>query len=154
MRIMSYTYSPRSPSGHTHAVGRWYWPAGLLVAGFVAAAVWVVGAVIGLSDHVDQFPRTDVPGEISAPIGSPDTYYVYYEGATDTTLDRLGVTVIDPTGEPVTVRPVDEWRVVRLGRSNGRPCGGRVPSFDHRRLQPGGDGRFGWRNDRPRRRPD
>ncbi len=107
MRIMSYTYSPAAPAVTRMPSVSWYWPAGLLVAGFVAAAVWVVGAVIGLSDHVDQFPRTDVPGEISAPIGSPDTYYVYYEGATDTTLDRLGVTVIDPTGEPVTVRPVD-----------------------------------------------
>jgi hypothetical protein len=108
MRIMSYTYSPATtPVARRPSVG-WYWAAGLLlVAGFVAAAVWVVGAVMGLSDHVDQFPRTDVPGEISAPIDSPDTYYVYYEGATDTTLDRLGVTVTDPAGEPVTVRPVD-----------------------------------------------
>jgi HAMP domain-containing protein len=86
----------------------WYLAAGtLLVAGLVAAAVWVVGAVIGLNDHVDKFPRTSVPGEISAPIDSPDTYYVYYEGTADITLDRLGVTVADPTGEPVTVRPVD-----------------------------------------------
>ena len=63
--------------------------------------------MIGLDDHVDQFPRTSVPGEISAPIDNPDTYYIYYEGTTDISLDRLGVTLTDPSGEPVTVRPVD-----------------------------------------------
>jgi len=86
----------------------WYWAAGLLlVAGFVAAAVWVVGAVFGLNDHVDQFPRTSVPGEISAPIEHPDTYYVYCEGDGDVTLDELGVTVTDPAGDPVAVSPVE-----------------------------------------------
>jgi hypothetical protein len=86
----------------------WYWAAGLLlVVGFVAAAVWMVGAVFGLNDHVDQFPRTSVPGEISAPIDQPDAYYVYYEGDEDVTLEGLGVTVTDPAGDPVTVSPVE-----------------------------------------------
>jgi hypothetical protein len=86
----------------------WYWAAGLLlVAGFVAAVVWVVGAVFGLNDHVDQFPRTSVPGEISAPIDQPDTYYVYYEGDGDVTLDGLGVAVTDPAGDPVAINPVE-----------------------------------------------
>ena len=108
MSISSNTYSPTVPPVVRKPSVGWYWAAGLLlVAGFVAAAVWVVGAVIGLNDHVDQFPRTDVPGEISAPIDSADTYYVYYEGTTDISLDRLGVTLTDPSGEPVTVRPVD-----------------------------------------------
>jgi hypothetical protein len=108
MSISSNTYSPTAPPVVPKPSVGWYWAAGLLlVAGFVATAVWVVGAVIGLNDHVDQFPRTDVPGEISAPIDSPDTYYVYYEGTTDISLDQLGVTLTDPSGEPVTVRPVD-----------------------------------------------
>jgi hypothetical protein len=108
MSISSNTYSHTAPPVVRRPSVGWYWAAGLLlVAGFVAAAVWVVGAVIGLNDHVDQFPRTSVPGEITAPIDNPDTYYVYYEGAAGITLDRLGVTVTDPAGEPVTVRAVD-----------------------------------------------
>jgi hypothetical protein len=108
MSISSATYSPTAPSVRRRPSVGWYWAAGLLlVAGFVAAAVWVVGAVIGLDDHVDQFPRTSVPGEIGAPIDNPDTYYIYYEGTTDISLDRLRVTLTDPSGEPVTVRPVD-----------------------------------------------
>jgi len=108
MSISSNTYSPTAPPVRRRPSVGWYWAAGLLlVAGFVAAAVWVVGAVIGLDDHVDQFPRTSVPGEISASIDNPDTYYIYYEGTTDISLDRLGVTLTDPSGEPVTVRPVD-----------------------------------------------
>ena len=87
MSISSSAYKTR-PVTRRPSVG-WYWAAGLLlVAGFVAAAVWVVGAVIGLNDHVDNFPRTTVPGEISAPIDSPDTYFVYYEGVADITMDR------------------------------------------------------------------
>ena len=108
MSISSTTYSPTAPPVRRRPSVGWYWAAGLLlVAGIVAAAVWIVGAAIGLDDHVDQFPRTSVPGEISAPIDNPDTYYIYYEGTTDISLDRLGVTLTDPSGEPVTVRPVD-----------------------------------------------
>lgn len=108
MSIRADTVSPKPPAAARRPSVGWYWAAGLLlVAGLSAAAVWIVGAVIGLTDHVDQFPRTSVPGELSVVIDDPDTYYVYYEGAGDTTLDRLGVTVSDPAGEPVMVRPVD-----------------------------------------------
>ena len=108
MSIPATTISPVPPAVTRWPSVGWYWASGLLLgAGLAAAAVWVVGAVIGLSDHVDQFPRTSVPGELSVVIDDPDTYYVYYEGVGDTTLDRLGVTVTDPAGEQVTVRPVD-----------------------------------------------
>lgn len=108
MNILASTISPIPPAVIRRPSVGWYWASGfLLVAGLAAAAVWVVGAVIGLSDHVDQFPRMSVPGELSVVIDDPDTYYVYYEGVGDMTLDRLGVTVTDPAGEPVMVRPVD-----------------------------------------------
>jgi len=86
----------------------WYWAAGLLlVGGLVAAGGWLFGAVTGLNDHVDRFPRTSLPGETSVQIDQSDTYNVYYEGVGDITLDRLDVTLTDPSGEPVAVRPVD-----------------------------------------------
>lgn len=108
MSIPASTVSPMPPAVTRRPSVGWYWASGLLlVAGLATAAVWVVGAVIGLSDHVDQFPRTNVPGQLSVVINDPDTYYVYYEGVGDTTLDRLGVTVTDPAGEPVMVRAVD-----------------------------------------------
>lgn len=72
MSISSTTYSPTAPPARRRPSVGWYWAAGLLlVAGFVVAAAWLVGAVIGLDDHVDQFPRTSVPGEISVPIDNP-----------------------------------------------------------------------------------
>lgn len=125
---MSIDIDTRS-TGVTPVVGRpsvgWYWAAGvLLVAGFVAAAVWVVGAVFGLNDHVDEFPRTSAPGEISAPIDQPDTYYVYFEGVGDMTLDGLGVTVTDPAGDPVALSPVEGGVLYDLtDRAVGRAVG-------------------------------
>jgi len=108
MTIISNTRPPAAPPVARKPSKGWYWAAGLLLlAGFMAAAGWIVGAVTGLDDHVDQFPRSSAPGEISAPIDNPDTYYVYFEGVGDITLDQLGVTVTDPAGEPVTVSPVD-----------------------------------------------
>lgn len=125
---MSIDIDTRS-TAETPVVGRpsvgWYWAAGLLlVAGFVAAAVWVIGTVSGLDDHVDQFPRTSVPGEISAPIDHPDTYYVYYEGDEDVTLDGLGVTVTDPAGDLVALEPVDSGVLYDFAdRAVGRAVG-------------------------------
>lgn len=108
MSVPADTVSSKTPEVARRPSVGWYWAAGLLLAaGLSAAAVWIVGAVIGLSDHVDQFPRTSAPGQLSVVIDDPDTYYIYYEGKGDTTLDRLGVTVSDPAGEPVTVRPVE-----------------------------------------------
>lgn len=103
----------------------WYWVSGLLlVAGLVAAAVWIVSAVTGVSDRVDQFPRTSVPGELSVVIDAPDTYYVYSEGAGESTLESLELTVTDPSGEPVMVRPVDSGVVYDTdGGAVGRPVG-------------------------------
>lgn len=96
------TPTPRRPS-----IG-WYWAAGLLlVAGLVAAAGWLLGAVTSLNDHVDRFARTTLPGETSVQIDQSDTYKVYYEGVEDITLDRLDVTLTDPSGEPVAVGPVN-----------------------------------------------
>ena len=125
---MSIDIDTRS-TADTPVVGRpsvgWYWAAGLLlVAGFVAAAVWVVGAVFGLNDHVDEFPRTSVPGEISVPIDQPDTYYVYFEGVGDVTLDGLGVTVTGPAGDTVALSPVEGGVLYDLAdRAVGRAVG-------------------------------
>lgn len=122
MSISGNTRAPAAlPVTRRPSVG-WYWAAGmLLVAGSVAAAMSVVDAVIGLNDDVDRFRRTSVPGRISTPIDHPNTYYVCYEGVTGRTLDRLGVTVTNPSGDAVAAPPSGAIAIVVTGVRRSRP---------------------------------
>lgn len=101
------TRTTTAPQPTSRPSAAWYWVAALLaVAGFLIAGAWVVSAVIGLTDHVDRFARTAVPGQASAPIDSPGTYYLYFEGRGTPQLADLGVTIDDPSGRQVDLRPV------------------------------------------------
>jgi hypothetical protein len=81
---------------------------GLAVFGIIAAiALWVLG-VARMTDRVDDFARIDVPGTATVGIDEAGGYSIYHEyfGAGDDFFSsRPSVTVTDPSGDEVVLRP-------------------------------------------------
>ena len=81
---------------------------GLALAGIAGAvALWVTG-VMRLTDRVDDFSRIGVPGSGEVTIDDPGGYSIYHEYAgaySDRYESPPGVTVTDPAGNDVDLRP-------------------------------------------------
>jgi hypothetical protein len=109
---------PRVGAGEVRPSVWWFVVAGgLALAGVVGAIVlWVTG-VMRLTDRVDDFTRIDVPGSGEVSIDDPGGYSIYHEyfgaGADGYDDDDFGdnfeptpgVTVTDPSGAEVRLRP-------------------------------------------------
>ena len=97
--------APRRPAGGRLPSRRWYWAAGLLGGiGLAAAIWWAVGAVLGVTDHVEGYARTTIPGAVSVTVERPGLEYVYFEGSGNPSLADLRMAVTGPDGAPVVVR--------------------------------------------------
>jgi hypothetical protein len=85
-----------------------YWVAGTVaVAGLAVAFAWAVFATLDTIDRVDDFPRTAIPGTVSAPVTERGEMLVYYEGSGKPTPRQLGLTVAGPDGTPVSLKTYD-----------------------------------------------
>jgi hypothetical protein len=81
-----------------------YWLAGTLaVVGIAVAITWAVLATLATIDRVDDFPRTAIPGTVSAPVNEPGERLVYYEGSGKPTPQQLGLSVSRPDGARVSL---------------------------------------------------
>ena len=59
----------------------WYWlGSGIIVAGMIAAALWIVVGMGGLSNEIDSFQRVPVGGSGEVLFSTPGSYVIYYEG--------------------------------------------------------------------------
>lgn len=93
----------------------------IAVFALVVALAWGAVMVVGLSSDVQDFPRTDIPGDLTVDIEETGTQVVYYERrawfATVPVDVDLEVTVTGPDGQPVPVTELDgtaNYRLLRL----------------------------------------
>jgi hypothetical protein len=83
-----------------------YWTGALVgVLGLALVGALVVMTVVRTNDHVDAFPRTEVPGAVSVSLEASEGRTVYVEGLAPLPLAALDLRVTDPNGDDVVVRP-------------------------------------------------
>lgn len=97
------TLPPRAGASSTR-----YWP-GLLIAviGMVAGVAIGINSYQDSQQQIDTFARMSIPGEVTVQIDQPDQQVIYYEGVDNLGFEDLEITVSDPTGVPVTIKPFD-----------------------------------------------
>ncbi len=81
-----------------------YWLAvAIIVAGLIGSGVIAVATGVGAYDRLADFPRADVPGELTVDVDDAGNQLVYYLGTVDTSRHELGLEVTGPDGQPVHV---------------------------------------------------
>lgn len=92
----------------------------VVAAGLVGAMVWGV-LNFGVWSDIDDFPRAEIPGEVTVDVEEPGRQIVYYERrgwfVTVPVAVDLDVRVTDPTGEAVPVTPrsgAENYQQLRL----------------------------------------
>ena len=92
----------------------------VVVVGLVGAVVWGV-LNFGVWSDIDDFPRAEIPGELTVDIDEPGRQVVYYERrgwfATVPVVVDLDVRVTDPAGAAVPVTPrsgAENYQQLRL----------------------------------------
>ena len=82
-----------------------YWiAAGVVLAGMVIAAVWVVLGLRSVSRDVQSFPRSALPARLTVPVTEPGRQVIYYEGGRTGGGTFLGLTVLGPDGQQPAVQ--------------------------------------------------
>lgn len=93
------------------------------IVGTVAAIAWAAAVVVPVMSEVEEFPRTDVPGETTVTIEEPGGRIVYFERRSwlvTTPLDPdVDVEVAGPGGSAVPVSPYEGTVTYRLFRHVG-----------------------------------
>ena len=82
-----------------------YWAGGgLVAAGCIGAAAWVVLAFFGLTNQVNGFQRQTVPGTATVRVARAATRVLYFEGTrTAPPSGQLSIQVTGPAGNQVVV---------------------------------------------------
>ena len=82
MSVTSPVPPPVGPAGTRRGASRLgYWAGGgLVAAGCIGAAAWVVLAFFGLTNQVNGFQRTTVPGTATVHVAQAATRVLYFEG--------------------------------------------------------------------------
>jgi hypothetical protein len=96
--------APASQDTRKRRVPLGYWlAAAIAIVALIAAVAWAAARTLDVISSPDDFARVSLPGATTIPITASGTLVIYYEGTAKTSLGRLGVTVLDPSGRPVAV---------------------------------------------------
>jgi hypothetical protein len=83
-----------------------YWTGTLVgILGLALVGALVVMTVGRMSDHIDAFPRTEIPGTVTVGLDASTGRTIYVEGLAPLPLTALDLHVTDPNGNEVVVRP-------------------------------------------------
>ena len=103
----------------------------ILVAlvGTMAAALWAVTGFLDQVQRPEQFARAEVPGVVSVDLSRAGSHVIYLEGAGQVQLAAGDLSVVDPQGVAVGVRPYARDLRYDVPAQPGR-LGTAIASFD------------------------